>query len=145
VIIAEVGVDITSSRPRHTCVRGPGSPRREGVRRPQEGQTAPPATATGNRYLAAVLGEAAVAAAGTHLSGRTLLTHRPATWQEAGHRRGRPIHAVVAWHLLAESEAHFIDLGADYYETHLNTNNKKRHHVRQLEALGYKVPLEPDA
>ena len=28
------------------------------------------------------------------------------------------------------------DLGADHYERHTNTNAKKRHHIRQLQALG---------
>ena len=52
---------------------------------------------------------------------------------------------VVIWHLLSEPDAHFHDLGADHYDRHVNTTTKRRNHVRQLEALGYKVTLEPAA
>jgi hypothetical protein len=47
----------------------------------------------GNRYLAKVLGEAAVAAGRTDtFLGQTLPTHRPPPQQEQGHRRPRPRH-----------------------------------------------------
>jgi transposase len=49
------------------------------------------------------------------------------------------------WHLLADPEARFNDLGADFYDTRIGLDRKKRNHVRQLEALGYKVTLEPAA
>jgi hypothetical protein len=37
------------------------------------------------------------------------------------------------------------DLGANYYETRLGTERAKRNHVQHLEALGFKVTLEPAA
>lgn len=37
---------------------------------------------------------------------------------------------VTGWHLLSDPEGHFIDLGPDHYDTHLNTSNKNRYHVR---------------
>ena len=37
------------------------------------------------------------------------------------------------------------DLGSDHYDRHVNTATKRHNHVRQLEALGYKVTLEPAA
>jgi transposase len=49
------------------------------------------------------------------------------------------------WHLLADPEARFNDLGADFYDTRIGPDRKKRNHVRQLEALGDKVTLEPVA
>jgi transposase len=55
---------------------------------------------------------------------------------------GRSI-LVIAWHLLAQDEARFHDLGAQFYDTRIGPERKKRNHVRQLQALGYKVTLEP--
>jgi transposase len=37
------------------------------------------------------------------------------------------------------------DLGAGLYDTRLNPERAKRNHLRQLEALGYTVTLEPAA
>ena len=144
VIIAEVGVDMTRfPTPAHLCSWARFAP---GIKESAGRKKGNGATGHGNRYLAAVLGEAAVAAGGTH----TFLGER---YRRIARRRGKKkaIVAVgrsilvVVWHLLSDPEAHFIDLGPDYYDTHLNTSNKKRNHVRQLEALGYKVTLEPAA
>jgi transposase len=52
---------------------------------------------------------------------------------------------VIIWHLLADPDTRFHDLGADHYDRHINTHAKKRNHIRQLEALGYRVTLEPAA
>ena len=52
---------------------------------------------------------------------------------------------VIIWYLLADPDTHFHDLGADHYDRHVNTQTKRRNHVRQLEALGYHVTLEPAA
>ena len=49
------------------------------------------------------------------------------------------------WHLLADPSTRFHDLGANHYDRHINTHTKKRNHVRQLEALGYRVTLESAA
>ncbi len=144
VIIAEVGVDMTRfPTAAHLCSWARFAP---GVKESAGRKKGNGATGHGDRYLAAVLGEAAVAAGGTN----TFLGER---YRRIARRRGKKkaIVAVgrsilvVVWHLLSNPEAHFIDLGPDYYDTHLNTSNKKRNHVRQLEALGYKVTLEPAA
>jgi transposase len=103
-------------------------------------------TGHGNRYLARALGEAAVAAGKTH----TFLGER---YRRLARRRGkkRAIVAVgrsilvIIWHLLSNPEARFIDLGADFYDNRTGPEHKKRTHIRQLEALGYKVTLEPTA
>jgi len=42
-------------------------------------------------------------------------------------------------------EATFHDLGADHYDRHVDTGAKKPSHIRQLEALGCRVCLEPAA
>ena len=57
---------------------------------------------------------------------------------------GRSI-LVIVWHLLADPNARFCDLGAGFSDTRINADRAKRNHVRQLQALGYKVTLEPAA
>src|SRR5512132_3460576 len=57
---------------------------------------------------------------------------------------GRSI-LVIIWHLLADPDARFHDLGAGFYDTRINPERAKRNHIRQLEALGYKVTLQPAA
>ncbi len=52
---------------------------------------------------------------------------------------------VIVWHLLADTTARFIDLGADYYERRINKNRKTHDLVRQLQALGRQVTLSPAA
>ena len=57
---------------------------------------------------------------------------------------GRSI-LVVIWHLLADPETQFNDLGADFFTRHTNREAQRRNHIRHLEALGYHVTLEPAA
>jgi hypothetical protein len=52
---------------------------------------------------------------------------------------------VIVWHLLADPTARFHDLGADYYASRIDQSRKTRNLVRQLEALGHKVTLQPAA
>jgi transposase len=93
-----------------------------------------------------VLGEAAVAASKTN----TFLGER---YRRIARRRGkrRAIVAVgrsilvIVWQLLSDPEAHCHDLGAGFYDTRIGPERAKRNHLRQLEALGYKVTLEPAA
>jgi hypothetical protein len=49
---------------------------------------------------------------------------------------------TIVWHLLNDPTARFQDLGVDYYARHIDTGRKTREHIRQLEALGFKVTLE---
>ena len=103
-------------------------------------------TGHGNPYLARVLGEVAVAAGKTD----TFLGER---YRRIARRRGkrRAIVAVgrsilvIVWHLLSDPTARFQDLGAGFYDTRINAERAKRNHIRQLEALGYKVTLQPAA
>ena len=69
-------------------------------------------------------------------------------------RAGRAAQAIVAvgrsmlviiWHLLAAPDTRFHELGADHYDRHVNTHAKRRNRIRQLEAHGYRVTLEPAA
>jgi len=115
----------------------PGDLTQEGQRRQRARQP---------RYLARVLGDAAVSAGGTD----TFLGER---YRRIAHRRGkkRAIVAVgrsilvIAWHLLSDDTIAFHDLGPDYYDSRVNLSRKMRNHVRELQALGYKVTLEAAA
>jgi len=144
VIIAEVGTDMgrfpTAGHLASWAKFAPGVKQSAG--KPKGKAT----TGHGNRYLAQVLGEAAVVAGRTD----TFLGER---YRRIARRRGtkRAIVAVgrsiliIIWHLLADPTARFQDLGAGFYDTRINPERIKRNHVRQLEALGYKVTLEPAA
>jgi transposase len=144
VIVGEVGIDMSRfPTPAHLCSWARFAP---GVKESAGRKKGNGATGHGNRYLATVLGEAALSAGRTD----TFLGER---YRRIARRRGKK-KAIVAvgrsilvivWHLLSDPEAHFHDLGAGFYDTHLNTNAKRRNHIRQLEALGYKVTLEPAA
>jgi hypothetical protein len=52
---------------------------------------------------------------------------------------------VIIWHLLADPTARFRDLGADFHDRRVNTTRKISNLVRQLEALGHTVTLQPAA
>jgi transposase len=144
VILAEIGLDMsrfpTAAHLSSWARFAPGV--KESAGRKKGSGT----TGHGNRYLARILGEAAVAASKTD----TFLGER---YRRIAKRRGkkRAIVAVgrsilvIIWHLLADPAARFIDLGPDFYDNRTGPDRKKRNHIRQLEALGYKVTLEPAA
>jgi hypothetical protein len=52
---------------------------------------------------------------------------------------------VIIWHLLADPAARYHDLGAGYYASRIDTNEKTRNRIRQLEALGFTVTITPAA
>lgn len=52
---------------------------------------------------------------------------------------------VIVWHLLADPDATYDELGADFFDRRSNTEARQRQLIRQLEALGHKVTLEPAA
>jgi len=103
-------------------------------------------TGKGNPYLKGALGEAAAAAARTH----TFLGER---YRRLAKRRGK-LKALVAvarsilviiWHLLANPNARFRDLGPDYHTNRIAIQRRIRNHLAQLTAMGYHVTLEPAA
>ena len=49
----------------------------------------------------------------------------------------------MVWHLLSDEQAVFTDLGADHFTRRVNSETKKRNHIRQLEAHGYTVNRQP--
>jgi transposase len=50
---------------------------------------------------------------------------------------------IIIWHLLANPEARFTDLGPDWHDR--KTDRKIRAHLRQLHALGLDVTITPAA
>jgi transposase len=140
-VIAEIGLDMTVF----------GTPARlvSWARRcPQTRQSGRKTTAgkagKGNRYLNGILGEIAASAARTD----TFLGER---YRRIARRRGkRKALAAIArsilviiYHLLADPEARFCDLGPDWYDRYIDKQRKTRNLIRQLEALGHAVTLTP--
>lgn len=102
-------------------------------------------TGKGNPYLKGALGMAAA----TIARGKdTFLSER---YRRLVKRRGKGKALVaiarsllvIIWHLLADPAARFHDLGADYHDRRTNTTRKINNLVRQLEALGHTVTLQP--
>jgi transposase len=52
---------------------------------------------------------------------------------------------VIVWHILAEDDAEYEDLGADWFERRNDSAAHTRRLVHQLEKLGHRVTLEPAA
>jgi transposase len=143
-MIAEIGLDMTRfPTAAHLCSWARFAP---GVKESAGRKKGNGSTGHGNPYLARVLGEAAVGASRTD----TFLGER---YRRIARRRGKK-KAIVAvgrsilvivWHLLSDPDARYHDLGSDFYDNRIGPDRKKRAHVRQLEALGFKVTLEPAA
>ena len=101
-----------------------------------------PKSKKGNRYLAGLLGETAIAAGKTQ-------TREGARYRRIARRRGKA-KALVAvgntqlkvYHkLLSAPGTRYQDLGPDYYEQQRDTRRQIAHHVGKLSALGFEVTL----
>jgi transposase len=98
----------------------------------------------GNTYLRCTLGQAAVATRST----ATFLGER---YRRIRRRRGGAIAQTavarsiltIIWHLLADPDARYTDLGEDYYTSRISREKKIRGHIRQLRALGIDFPPPP--
>jgi transposase len=98
----------------------------------------------GNRYLAAVTGETAIAAGKTQ-------TREGARYRRLARRRGKAKAQVAlgntqlkVYHkLLSSPGLRYEDLGVDYYDNRARIRSQVRTHVQRLQYLGYNVALTP--
>ena len=103
-------------------------------------------TRKGNPWLRAALVQAA------HAAGRTKHTYLAAQYRRLAARRGKkraPVavgHSilVIAYHLLRTRQRPYHDLGPGHFDQR-DRERVERRLVRRLEALGYRVALEPPA
>ena len=140
-VIAEIGLDMT-------VFGTPGRLVSWARRCPQTRQSGTKTTTgkagKGNPYLNAILGEIAASAGRTD----TFLGER---YRRLARRRGKrkAVTAVarsvlvIIFHLLADPETRFHDLGPDFYDNRISRERKIAGHVRQLQALGLTVTLTP--
>ena len=144
IIIAEIGLDMTRfPTPGHLASWAKFAPGIKVLGRQEQGQRIDRARQQVPRR---VLGEAAVGASRTN-------TFLGARYRRIARRRGKKKAMVavgrsiliIAWQLLSDPGVRFHDLGPDHYDRHRGTDARKRNHIRQLEALGYRVTVEPAA
>ena len=143
-ILAEIGVDMTVfPTDAHLVSWAKFAPQIKESAGKRKGSST---TGQGNPWLGGALGEAATGAARSP-------TFLAARYKRIAKRRGtrRALVAVghsiltIAWHLLSDHDAHFVDLGADWHTSRINPEQQTRNLVRQLQRLGHTVTLEPAA
>jgi transposase len=142
-IIAETGLDMTRFQTAARLVSWAGlAPvaRQSGprARKAKKGQ--------GDSYLRGFCTQAANGAArtDTFLGERLRRIAKRRGGARARCAVGRSI-LIIIWHLLADPEARYTDLGPDWHARKTDQNKKIRGHVRQLQALGLDVTLTPRA
>jgi transposase len=146
VIVAEIGVDMgrfpTAGHLASWAGICPGN--HESAHKRRSGRTT-----NGDPALRSALCEAAWCAS------RTRDTYLAAQYRQLVRRFGKKAEAkaalavghsilVIAWHLLA-NDCDYRELGGDYFARRNDAESRKRYLIRQLEALGQRVTIEPAA
>ena len=142
-IIAETGLDMTRFPTAAHLVSWAGlSP----VTRQSGPRSRKPGKGQGDAYLKGYCTQAAAGAArtDTFLGERLRRLSRRLGAMRARCAVARSI-LVIIWHLLADPEARFTDLGPDWHDRSSDRDRKIRAHLRQLQALGLDVTLTPAA
>ena len=140
VLISEIGVDMSIfATPEHLASwakMSPGNDESAGKRRSGK-------TGKGNKWLKATLTEAALSA------GKTKNSYLAAQYQRLRGRRGHNKAVTTVGHSIPTAIRHMLqtgelhnDPGNDYF-TRQNPDRVTRRLIRQLEALGHHVTVEP--
>ena len=146
VIISEIGVDMTrfptAGHLASWAGLCPGNNESAGKHRSGK-------TRKGNKELCAVLCECAWSAGrtSTYVGAQFRRFHR--RFGKKGGKKAATATAhtliVIIWHVLTENTA-YHDLGSDYFTRRIDSPDaRKRRLIRELEALGHKVSIEPAA
>ncbi|MDQ3887264.1 MAG: IS110 family transposase [Actinomycetota bacterium] len=146
VIISEIGIDMsrfpTAAHLASWAGLCPGNNESAGKHRCGK-------TRKGSKELCAVLTECAWAAGRTssYVGAQFRRFHR--RFGKRGDRKAAIAVAhtliVIIWHVLAQTNA-YRDLGSDYFTRRIDhPEARKRRLIRELEALGHKLTLEPTA
>jgi transposase len=142
-IIAETGLDMSRFPTAAHLVSWAGlapAARQSGPRNRK------PAKGQGDAYLKGYCTQAATGAARTEtfLGERLRRLSRKLGGTRARCAVGRSI-LVIIWHLLADPEARFADLGPDWHQRKTDRDRKTKAHLRGLQALGFDVTITPAA
>jgi transposase len=144
VIISEIGVDMsrfpTAAHLASWAGLCPGN--NESAGRHRSGKTR-----KGNNQLCQILTECAWSAGrtSTYVGAQFRRFHRRFGKKGGPKAAIATAHTliVIIWHVLAETTA-YRDLGADYFTRRIDhPDTRKRQLIRELEALGHKVTIEP--
>ena len=142
-IIAETGLDMTRFPTAAHLVSWAGlAP----VARQSGPRNRKPGKGQGDAYLKGYCTQAANGAArtDTFLGERLRRLSRHLGGNRAKCAVARSI-LIIIWHLLANPEARFTDLGPDWHERKTDRDRKIRAHLRGLRALGLEVTITPAA
>ena len=143
-IIAEIGTDMTVfPTASHLVSWARWSPQVKQSAGKRKGSNA---TGRGNPYLGAALGEGAASAGRTQsfLGARYRRLTRRMPKKKALVATGNSMLTIMHA-LLADPDACYQDLGADYYEQRMHARRQARNHIKSLERLGYKVTIQATA